>query len=380
MIEFKLTDREQEILAQARAEAAVGRTYARYFDKHEDEYEPPRDVKLASETSPRDVARAHPDDISGYNIVDVLVAIEEAWGDIALRNTHRGIGSMILASGGSQELQDRYFGKVLSIAMTEPGAGSDPSQMQMVVGEDPQTGEWILNGEKVYVSGGGASDGVVVVAKVKDPDGRTTIGTFLVPKGTPGFHVLPQVRKMGNRGWDTVDYLFEDCRIPAESRLFADFKITMTAFNNTRPLVAAKGLGQARAALDFTREALERAGVDLDGEKPPLERNAAAERFLKLEALYDASWLTLMRVKWIEDTDAGSKLGAAMCKAHGGMAVRRITQECIALLGQTSITEADMLEKWFRDARLLDLWEGPGEIQRLIIARELLGYGPRELS
>ena len=127
MIEFKLTDREQEILAQARAEAAVGRTYARYFDKHEDEYEPPRDVKLASETSPRDVARAHPDDISGYNIVDVLVAIEEAWGDIALRNTHRGIGSMILASGGSQELQDRYFGKVLSIAMTEPGAGSDPS-------------------------------------------------------------------------------------------------------------------------------------------------------------------------------------------------------------------------------------------------------------
>ena len=109
MIEFKLTDREQEILAQARAEAAVGRTYARYFDKHEDEYEPPRDVKLASETSPRDIARAHPDEISGYNIVDVLVAIEEAWGDIALRNTHRGIGSMILASGGSQELQDRYW-------------------------------------------------------------------------------------------------------------------------------------------------------------------------------------------------------------------------------------------------------------------------------
>ncbi|MGE0830610.1 MAG: acyl-CoA dehydrogenase family protein [Hyphomonadaceae bacterium] len=380
MIDFELTEADREILALAKEEALIGRAYARHYDTDWDAHEPPADPPLKSPKGPRQLVEERLAETSGRNVLDGLLSIIDQWGDVAVRHNEIGIGTMIVMSGGTPDIQAEWGDKLLSVSMTEPGAGSDPSRIQMVVQKDPATKEWILNGEKIYISAGGASAGAVVLAKVVEENGKTALGTFLVPKGTPGFNVLPQVRKLGIRAWDTADFYFENCRIPEHYRLHADFKKTMMAFNNTRPLMAAKGLGCARAALDFTREQLTERGFDLNEDAPLSRRSAFADRLAKMEAHYDASLLTLMRCKWIEDREGGSKIEASMTKAKGALAARKITQECIALLGAAGIDEAHLIEKWFRDARIFDLFEGPGEIQRLIIARYLLGYGPTELS
>jgi acyl-CoA dehydrogenase len=99
-----------------------------------------------------------------------------------------------------------------------------------------------------------------------------------------------------------------------------------------------------------------------------------------LEAEWEATWLTVMRAQWIEDTKAPGKIEASLAKSKAGRMTRRVTQGCIELLGPAALSETHLLEKWFRDARIFDIYEGTGEIQRLIIARHLLGYSPKELN
>jgi acyl-CoA dehydrogenase len=148
--------------------------------------------------------------------------------------------------------------------------------------------------------------------------------------------------------------------------------------------VAAFGLGVARALLDFTREKLGEQGIAVRYESGSAQRSATQDRLLRLEALYDAALLTILRCKWLEDRDGrhsgATKVEASMAKAIGGKAARRISQECLELLGPLALSEDFLAEKWFRDARIFDIFEGAGEINRLIVARWLLGYSAKELA
>ena len=274
------------------------------------------------------------------------------------------------------------------MAITEPGCGSDPSRVQTSAVLDGD--EWVLNGEKIFVTTGCRAEGVVVWATLDQAAGRAGIKSFLVLKGTPGFIVAHKEKKLGIRADDTAAYVFQDCRIPRSNLLGGDesipkessggFRGVMKTFNMTRPMVAAIGLGMAEAALDFTRDELAEAGVAIDYGPGLHGQPAVAERFLRLEALFEAAKLTMLRAAWLADQGQPNNLESSICKAKAGAAVREITQGCIEILGPMGVSREHLLEKWFRDVRITDIYEGTGEIQRLIMARTLLGYSRNELN
>jgi acyl-CoA dehydrogenase len=148
----------------------------------------------------------------------------------------------------------------------------------------------------------------------------------------------------------------------------------------TRPAVSAIGIGMAEAALDFTRDQLKEAGVEFEYGGSAHGIPAVVEKFQRLEALYEASLLTILRAAWLADNGQPNNLESSVCKAKTGTAVREITQGCIEILGPMGISREHLLEKWFRDVRITDIYEGTGEIQRMITARGLLDYTRAELS
>jgi acyl-CoA dehydrogenase len=202
----------------------------------------------------------------------------------------------------------------------------------------------------------------------------------MVEKGTPGFSVGKQIRKMGIRFEDTAGLSFVNCRIPAFNHIDGDLKKTLQSFSESRPVVAAYALGVSRAAMDFTWVRLAEIGVTPDYNATPTGLCAAADRMLALEAEWDATWITVLRAKWIEQNEGPGKIESSAAKAMGGALARKATQTCIEVLGACGLSAEHLAEKWFRDARIFDIYEGTGEIQRLIIAREILRYSPKELN
>jgi acyl-CoA dehydrogenase len=384
MVDFSLTSADERILQVAREEAAIGHHHARYYDKHEDELPPSVFPEVANKQSPHELALELKDQTSAPVIVDVLLHLEESYADTRLRRTRTGLGQMIVNYAGNPEQITRFGRKELSIALTEPGAGSDPAAIRGTAVRDPATGDWILNGEKIYCSGFGGADGALVLVRGPAEGGVRPFMAFVIEKGMPGLKLLGQVKKMGIRSWDTEDFVLQDCRVPDFNRIDADFKKTMIVFNGTRPMVAAFGLGVARALLDFTREKLSEQGIAVRYEPGAAHRSATQDRLLRLEAQYDAALLTILRCKWLESRDGShtgaTKVEASMAKALGGKAARRISQECLDMLGPLGLSEEFLAEKWFRDARIFDIFEGAGEINRLIVARWLLGYSAKELT
>jgi acyl-CoA dehydrogenase len=154
----------------------------------------------------------------------------------------------------------------------------------------------------------------------------------------------------------------------------------MKTFNMTRPAVAAIGLGIAEAALDFTREQLREAGFEVEYGGSLHGQPAAVQRFHELEGKYEAAMLTVLNAAWLSGQGLPNNLEASISKAKGGSAVREITQGCIEILGPMGVSREHLLEKWFRDVRITDIYEGTGQIQHLIIARDILGYDRHELK
>jgi len=202
--------------------------------------------------------------------------------------------------------------------------------------------------------------------------------------------LVDALEKLGIRADDTAAYVFQDCRIPRDHLLGGDedipkessggFRGVMKTFNMTRPMVAAIGLGMGEAALDFTRDALAEAGIAITYGRALGTQPAAAERFIRLEAIFEAAKLVTLRASWLADQGESNNMEASIAKAKAGGAVRDITQGCIEILGPMGVSREHLLEKWFRDVRITDIYEGTGEIQRLIIARTLLGYSRHELK
>jgi acyl-CoA dehydrogenase len=392
MIDFTLTPNDQKIFDHVRAEGLVARKYARQYDENEHEF-PPDELPEAKDWP--DVwslmsGRAKED--TGLAVIGMLISHWQTWGDysVRMRRSESGLGNAALNAAGTKEQIAKWGHLILSMAITEPGCGSDPSRVQTTAVLDEKTNEWVLNGEKIFVTTGCRAQGVVVWATLDRAAGRAGIKSFLIEKGTPGFIVAHKEKKLGIRADDTAAYVFQDCRIPRGNLLGGNesipketsggFRGVMKTFNMTRPATAAFGLGMSQAALDFTREQLTEAGVDLSYGAGVHGLSAAARKFQQLEALQEAALLTVLRAAWLSDKGQPNNLEASISKAKGGAVVRQITQGCIELLGPTGISREHLLEKWFRDVRITDIYEGTGQIQHLIIARTILGYGRSELK
>jgi acyl-CoA dehydrogenase len=324
---------------------------------------------------------------NGTNLASVMGIAEMCWGDVGLLLSlpRQGLGNSAIASVATPAQRERFAGVWAGMAITEPGTGSDSANISTTAVLDGD--EYVINGEKIFVTSGDRCDAVVVWATLDKSQGRAAIKAFVVPKGTPGMTVERLEHKLGIKGSDTATIRFEDCRVPAENLLGspeidskAGFGGAMATFDNTRPLVAAMAVGCAKASLDLTRDLLEQAGVEIDYDRPAHLQSAAAAKYLQMEADWEGARLLMLQAAWMADNGRPNSLEASMAKAKAGRVGSDITLSCVELCGSVGYAEGELLEKWARDSKILDIFEGTQQIQQLIVARRVLGLTSAELK
>ncbi|MBE8520114.1 acyl-CoA dehydrogenase family protein [Amycolatopsis sp. H6(2020)] len=401
MINLEVPKKAGALINQAyQAAAEVFRPISRKYDRAEHTYPSELDMFAAlldglnssgeGGAGAAGVRRSGSDDSAkgnrnGANLNVVLGTIEMCWGDVGLLLSmpRQGLGNAAIGSVATDEQLERFSGMWAAMAITEPAFGSDSAAVSTTARLDGD--HYVLNGEKIFVTSGERADAVVVWATLDKSKGRAAIKSFVVEKGTPGFEVVRTEHKLGIRASDTAVLRFENCRVPRENLLGTPeidtakgFAGVMQTFDNTRPLVAAMAIGVARAALDETRSILASAGVPIDYDRPANSQHAAAAEFLRLEADYESAYLLTLESAWMADNRQPNSLQASMAKAKAGRSVVEIALKCVELTGAYS--EESLLEKWARDAKILDIFEGTQQIQQLIVARRILGKSSAELK
>jgi len=334
------------------------------------------------------------------NIAACITVEELSWGDAGLYLSipNPGLGGAAVSAAGTPEQKKRFLArfsegdpKWAAMAITEPHCGSDSAALRTTATREGD--EWVINGTKIYCTAGlmagEKSDGFVVVwATVDKSAGRAGIKSFVVENNTPGMKVIKIEDKMGIRASDTAMIVFEDCRIPADNVLgdpgvaqtTEGFKGAMATFDATRPIVAASALGIGQAALDMAREELEKRGVTIRYGLPDSQLTALEADYMQVESDLHAARLLTWRAAWMMDLGKRNNLEASMCKAKAGLAVTRATQKAVEFLGPQGYSRQLLLEKWMRDAKINDIFEGTQQINMLIVARRILGYSSKELS
>jgi acyl-CoA dehydrogenase len=208
-----------------------------------------------------------------------------------------------------------------------------------------------------------------------------------VEAGTPGIKVTKLEHKMGIRASDTALIVLQDCRVPYENILGSPviektttgFKGAMATFDATRPLIAAQAIGVARAALEQIKELLAQQGIAIRYGLPRQKLTSIEREVIDMEMMLRSAWLLIIKAVWMADNHITNVKEASMAKVRGGDVVTRITQKAIEIAGPLGYSQDMLLEKWFRDAKIIDIYEGTGQINRLIVARSILGYRGAEL-
>lgn len=324
---------------------------------------------------------------NGGNMAALVNVIETCWGDVGLTLSvpYQGLGNSAIAAVATDEQLER-FGKVwASMAITEPSFGSDSAAVSTTAVLDGD--EWVLNGEKIYVTAGERSTHIVVWATVDKSKGRAAIKSFVVPRDAPGLSVARLEHKLGIKASDTAALLLDNCRIPKDNLLGSPdvdtdkgFAGVMQTFDNTRPLVAGMAIGVARAALEELRSILTEAGVDIDYDAPTYSLSAPAAEYIRLESDWEAAYLLALRAAWMADNKEPNSLQASMSKAKAGRSASDITLKAVELAGTLGYSQHLLLEKWARDSKILDIFEGTQQIQQLIVARRVLGLSSAQLK
>ncbi len=324
----------------------------------------------------------------GANMRGALSAEEISWADpsflISIPNA--GMGNVALATVGTDEQYEKYGDKWLAMALTEPEAGSDSGAIRTTAKLDGD--QWVLNGEKIFVSCADRCDAIVVWASVDKSAGKAGMKSFIVDRDAPGLKLEKLEKKMGLRGSDTGTFVMSDCRIPKDNILGSPevakstegFKGAMKSFDSSRPLVAANAVGVSRAALEFTREVMEKNGINPDYKKDPNSVTAREKEYYLMEAQLEATRLLTWKSAWMADNRQYNTIEASMAKGKAGRQATLITQKCCELLGPMGLSTENLAEKWFRDAKIMDIFEGTGQIQHLIVARGILELSSNDLK
>ncbi|MCP4681203.1 MAG: acyl-CoA dehydrogenase [Desulfobacterales bacterium] len=388
MVDFSLSEKDQEIINEIRRAGLVVRKYARYYDEHEDELIPEEFPEAKDFDHIDFMSLDRSKDDTSPTVFGLLATIHRIWGDfMRLRLPNQALGNASLMAAGTEEQKQKWGETVLAMANTEPGCGSDSKAIETTAELDGD--EWVLNGEKIFVTTGIRADGSVIWATIDKSAGRGGIKAFVVMKDTPGFELVKKEKKMGIRSSDTAAFVLKNCRIPRENLLGRDeevkkggggFKGLMKTFNLTRPGVAAMGIGNVLACLDFIVDELKKERIEVNWEAGQHKRSAVQQKLIELEAELEAATLATLRAGWLMDKGKPNNMEASVSKAKGGDVCRKSIQLALEILGAMSITHDHLVEKWFRDARITDIYEGTGEIQRLVIARGILGYSSADLK
>ena len=398
MIDFEPTTEQKEAVNVAHEFAQeLFRPISRHYDEHE--HESPRELidKTWGERNKGTLAL-------GLDVTAALRIEELCWGDagLFLCVPGPGLGGAAIFASGTKEQLSRFLGnfnegepKWGAMAMTEPHAGSDTAAISATAVRDGD--EWVLNGEKIFVTWGkraAESPGglVIIWATVDKSAGRAGMKSFVVPAGTPGMRIEKLEKKLGIRASDTATIIFDNCRIPFDNILgnpevkkvdkseTKGFKGAMATFDATRPIVAIMAIGVGRAALDFVKEALEKEGIKIRYGVPKWKLTALERDIIEMEANYKAAKLLTLRAIWMMSQFQPNNLEASMAKAKAGLAVTKITQKAVEIMGPLGYSRKYLLEKWMRDAKINDIFEGTGQINMLVTARRVLNYSRDQLK
>lgn len=323
---------------------------------------------------------------NGVNMSTALSIIEMCYGDtgLLLSMPRQGLGNSAIAAVANEEQLTRFEGTWAAMAITEPGCGSDSAAIRTTATKDGD--DYILNGEKIFVTSGERADSVVVWATLDKSLGRAAIKSFVVLKGTPGMKVERLEHKLGIKASDTAAISFVNCRVPAANLLGnADIDVAkgfagvMETFDNTRPLVAAMAIGCSKASLERIKEIF-KDQLDTDYGTPYLQTSHIAAQIYRMEAEWEAARLLMLKAAWMADNRKPNSREASIAKAKAGRIANEITLKCVELASSAGYSETELLEKWARDSKILDIFEGTQQIQQLIIARRELGKSSSELK
>jgi acyl-CoA dehydrogenase len=410
MISFELSERARVMQEMTRGAAEqMMRPISRWCDEHEHEknwdylntmWEVSKGTTMVGGSDKDKEKKGGEESSPNERVLGMCVTVEElCWGDVGLYLTipNSGLGGAAVAAAGTPEQRKRFlarFGegepKWAAMAITEPSCGSDSAAIQTTAVRDGD--HWILNGTKIFVTSGQMaaekSKGFVVVWATLDRSaGRAAIRAFVVEAGTPGMTVTKVEDKLGIRASDTATIVLEDCRVPADNILGnpevkktgKGFKGAMATFDATRPIVAASAIGVARAALDFVKATLAENDVEIRYGAPAHILTALERDVIDMEADVKVARLLTWRAAWMLDNNIHNNLEASMSKAKAGRVVTRVTQKAVEILGPLGFSRELLAEKWMRDAKISDIYEGTQQINQLIIARRILDYSSEEL-
>ncbi len=323
---------------------------------------------------------------NGVNMSTALGIMEMCYGDtgLLLSMPRQGLGNSAIAAVANDSQLERFKGMWAAMAITEPDCGSDSAAIRTTAIKDGT--DYILNGEKIFVTSGQRADSIVVWATLDPKLGRAAIKSFVVPKGTPGMKVERLEHKLGIKASDTAAISFINCRVPAENLLgnpdidiAKGFAGVMETFDNTRPLVAAMAVGCARASLERIKEIFKQQ-LDQNYATPYLQTSYLAAQIYRMEAEWEAARLLTLKAAWMADNKKPNSKEASIAKAKAGRIGNEITLKCVELAGSVGYGEDELLEKWARDSKILDIFEGTQQIQQLIIARRELGKTSSEIK
>jgi acyl-CoA dehydrogenase len=319
----------------------------------------------------------------------VIGSEELAWGDpaVLLNIPGPGLAAPSIFAAGTAEQKQKFLVDIFNVesdeprfgalAVTEPQAGSDVSNVQTTAVRDGD--EWVLNGSKIYCTNGARSDIVVVNATVDKSLGRQGQKFFVIPKGTPGFKIGKIEKKMGLTASETAEFTLEDCRLPFDHILGGEaalepkgsgFKGTMKAFDSSRPSVAAMALGIGRAAYEYARDWV-RAELPLTTSFP--RKTVIEQKLGQMKRELEAARGLVWRSAWMADSKIPNSKEASMAKAYAPQAALRSCIGAIQVMGPEGYSKEHLVEKWFRDIKVYDIFEGTGQIQRVVISRKVLG-------
>ena len=398
MIDFELSPRARMVADMARAFALNNiRPYARQADT---EGKMPEEVirqlasfgmmggamppgreseELGTESTPRE-----------NNLLAAIGSEQMAYGDpaVIMNIPGPGLAAPAIQAMGTPEQKERFLGifakndgklRYGAYAYTEPHFGSDTSQVATTAKRDGD--EWVLNGRKIFCTNGARADIVVVFATVDKNLGREGIKAFVVEKGTPGFTVGKIEDKLGIKASETAELILDNVRVPMENLLGGEAALeprkksgfigAMKTFDSTRPLVAALALGIGQAAFDYVKNWVK---TELRPGYPFRKRTEVALLLAEAERELTVSRYLIWRAAWMADRGIPNTKEASMAKAYAPLAAYKVCRDAVKIMGPEGYSKEHLVEKWYRDIKIYDIFEGTGQIQRVVISRRILGY------
>jgi acyl-CoA dehydrogenase len=370
--------------------AAEVRPYARQADT---ERKPPENWKEVLDTCPVGIGRQDIPDAEpvptfeeGHWVTDLVYHEALNYGDIwAGPVIGGGIGHLVVQSMGTPEQVDKWYTPVVKLglttafALTEPHFGSDTTQVATTATRDGDS--WVLNGTKIFCSGAVGAEYTTVFATTDKSLGAKGIAAFVVPSGTPGLIITKRNEsKLGIRSWQTSSLTFDDCVIPVENRLGwsadGNFKPrssgqagALGALSNNRPNMAAMAIGLAQASIDVTTGILRERKTGFT----PQRWSGIESEIENMNAALDRGRRMNFHAQYLVDAGKGDRAVSAASKGYAPQTVDRVIRRCMQLLGPDGTSQELLLEKWYRDVKIMDIFEGSGQVQRIIVSRALMG-------